>query len=173
MTSLERLIRRVASKHADVSDTAFGQVPDRVKSMLEKTVSDVAAGFEDRQPSDDEYRQLGSLLLEWQFMEAKVEAGLAPSLIRDFDLVLSTLPRDSPARPLIDKIAVALRQNLSQYVNSPNALFPAMWNAGWPFSSPSPGEEQEPSIGATASGDEVSGESVAAWLEKWWSQKVS
>jgi WD40 repeat protein len=87
---------------------------------------------------------LERLLTDWQFLEAKTEAGYVFDLAGDLGEAARALPADRSAAGLLRMIRAAILPELRFIADHPAALFQCAWNAGW-----------------------WHGGSLAAWLEAW------
>lgn len=71
------------------------------------------------------------LLMSWEYLEAKAEAGLVFELVADFHQSLQALPTDSPWIPTLELLAKAIQQDSRFLTDHPQALFQCLWNSGW------------------------------------------
>jgi hypothetical protein len=74
---------------------------------------------------------VAELLCDWQFLEAKAEAGLVFDLAGDLERAVANLPADHPRRRLLGLLEEALRADIHFLVRHPSCLFQCLWNQGW------------------------------------------
>jgi WD40 repeat protein len=111
---------------------------------------------------------LERLLMDWRFLEAKVEEGLGFTLAGDFTALRESAPECRPNRRLLSLLEEAIRADLQFITRHPTTLFQCLWNRGWwydpprakVFDQPSPAEVSFP-------GWEGSEPRLSTWLEDW------
>ncbi len=114
------------------------------------------------------------------FLEAKVAAGMAFELIRDFAVTLTVLPHDA-GRDRLRLLEEALRRDIyfiaRHAKDFPQGLFQCLWNSGWwydcaeancHFEDPKNGWKSPPSWK-----NDNPANSLSALLEKWRSERES
>jgi WD40 repeat protein len=92
--------------------------------------------------------ELGDLLHELQWLEAKNAAGLAFDLPLDFRAAMAVLARDDPRRRRLRLIDQALRRDLHfidrHRADYPQGLFQCLWNSGWWYDCASAAAHHDP-----------------------------
>lgn len=73
-----------------------------------------------------------TLLTDWRFLEAKVEAGLVSELMTEIQSVLLRLPVEHGAHRRLTILLEALRRDVSFLANRPACLFQQLWNLSLP-----------------------------------------
>jgi WD40 repeat protein len=88
--------------------------------------------------------QVEGTLTELEFLEAKVEAGLAFDLAMDFTRCNRALPQDRTWARNLRLLEQALRNDLYFIVLRPLTLFQCFWNSAWWYDSPSAAGHHDP-----------------------------
>lgn len=86
------------------------------------------------------YEEMEALLLDFHFLEAKIEAGMVFDLVGDFSAARAALPEDRPDRHILRLLEEALRRDvhfIARHAEDyPQALFQCLWNTCWWYDSP-------------------------------------
>jgi WD40 repeat protein len=72
-----------------------------------------------------------TLLENFEFLEAKAEAGLVFDLVLDFSEAIGSLPSNRPKRRLLVLMEEALRRDIHFIARRPTTLFQCLWNTCW------------------------------------------
>jgi WD40 repeat protein len=114
------------------------------------------------------WNDLERLLMDWRFLEAKVEAGLGFGLSADFAAAREGAPRDLTHRRLLGLLEEALRADLHFITRHPTTLFQCLWNRGWSYDSPRATAFYQPSPADAGLRAEVQpNPRLSTWLEGW------
>ena len=88
----------------------------------------------------ERWDDIEQLLTDWQFLEAKTQAGLTFDLAGDFSSAVSALPKERPQRRVLELFEEALRRDIhfiAQHATDyPQGLFQCMWNNAWWYDCP-------------------------------------
>lgn len=82
-------------------------------------------------PAAIQWDGVADLLTNWQFLEAKVEAGVIFDLIEDFVEALSSMPRKHLKWRTLLLLHEAIRRDIHFIDSDPTTLFQCMWNTCW------------------------------------------
>ena len=123
---------------------------------------------------EEHFDALESLLLDWHFLEAKIEAGRIFELAKDFSEAVRTLPAEREGHRLLELIGQAIRRDIhfiARHVDDyPQALFQCLWNSCWWCDSPElPRYLVEPEGGWSAANAPWlrDGPKLCEWMERW------
>ncbi|NUQ65476.1 MAG: DUF4062 domain-containing protein, partial [Pirellulales bacterium] len=82
------------------------------------------------------------------FLEAKVQAGMAFELVRDFSAAVESLPTGRPQHRILRLLDEALRREIHFIARHaedyPQALFQCLWNNGWWYDCPEAAMHYDP-----------------------------
>jgi len=87
-------------------------------------------------PKSPYWDAVADLLTDWQFLEAKAEAGLIFKLSRDFADALRLLPQRWPDHRRLRLFQQALLSDIYFIARHPTTLFQCFWNACWWYDCP-------------------------------------
>jgi WD40 repeat protein len=119
---------------------------------------------------------LAQVLLDWQFLEAKVasRATNAYNLLADFMTAAESMPKDHPRQRLIYLLSEVLRLDVQFIARHPGTLFQCCWNRGWWHDAAQAAHFYvEPEGGWPAPGPpwQRPGEKLHEFMEKWRAEK--
>jgi hypothetical protein len=92
-----------------------------------------------------QFDDLGALLTDPVFLEAKAEAGLIYDLVSDFGEAARNLPSGHPSSGILRLLERALLADAYFLARHPTALFQCLWNRGWWYDHPEAAQHYEPS----------------------------
>lgn len=120
------------------------------------------------------WSELGRLLMDLPFLEAKVEAGLCFELCDDFAEALRQMPpSEIEMRRLLGLIARALRKDIGFINRHPTTLFQCLWNSGWWYDCPEPQARYSQTGNTSNQPTSRPGGEFSELLESWRREKES
>jgi WD40 repeat protein len=93
---------------------------------------------------------VAELLCDWQFLEAKAEAGLVYELAGDLERAVANLAADHPRRRLLGLLEEAVRADIHFLGRHPGCLLQCLWNSGWWYDCAEAARHYGPSEGSAA-----------------------
>jgi WD40 repeat protein len=125
-----------------------------------------------------EYDKLASLLMAFNFLEAKVECRMVVELASDFTTAERTIPpQDSRLRNL-RLLGEALRRDITFIARHskdyPQGLFQCLWNSCWWYDCPEAAEHYDPPRGGWDTDGppwQGDGEKLYKWMHAWRQEK--
>lgn len=84
----------------------------------------------------EDWEGLEQLLLDFEFLEAKSEAGMVDLIPEDFRMAIRRIPPEEARHKLIKLIEEALRGDITFLRAHPDRLLQCLWNSCWWFDCP-------------------------------------
>ncbi len=117
----------------------------------------------------EQWDELGCLLTDLWFLDAKAAAGLVFDLSRDFEMTLTAFPSEHMQQLNLKLIAEALRRDVNFIVRHPATLFQCLWNSCWWYDAPEATVHYKDTFGDQSSDDAFSGQ-LAQLMTSWKAQ---
>src|SRR5205807_331001 len=114
------------------------------------------------------------LLCDWEFLEAKAEAGLVFELAGDFAAVGAVLPLGDDRGRLLGLLEEAVRRDIHFLARHPTTLFQCLWNSGWWYDCPEAARHYELPAERSGKGSlpwEREGSKLSVLLQRWRAEK--
>jgi WD40 repeat protein len=118
--------------------------------------------------------EAAELLLNWRYLERKVEAGQAAELADEFLRVANALPASHPRRRWLELLEEAVRYDVPFLTRHPTALFQSVWNTAWWYDCAEAERHYVLPKGEAARAAlpwRQAGEKLSGWLERWRAEK--
>jgi len=120
------------SGHERLADAGWEEYQHDPRSMPPYALAHLPAHLTAAERWDD----LGQLLTDLPYLEAKAEGGLVFALSRDFAAAAAEMPPDHACQPTLKLLDEAMRRDVRFIAQYPATLFQCLWNSSWWHDSP-------------------------------------
>ncbi|HUT90632.1 MAG TPA: hypothetical protein VMY37_14105 [Thermoguttaceae bacterium] len=120
------------SGHERLADAGWKEYQQDPRSMSPYALAHLPAHLTAAERWDD----LGQLLTDLPYLEAKAERGLVFPLSRDFAAAAAEMPAEHASQRTLKLLDEALRRDVRFIARHPATLFQCLWNSSWWHDSP-------------------------------------
>jgi len=113
--------------HERLADACWNEYQQGAGFMSSHAISHLPRHLTAAERWDD----LGQLLTDLSYLEAKTEAGLVFQLARDFTAAVNAVPATHPRQRILRLFDEAIRRDVRFIAAYPTSLFQCLWNSCW------------------------------------------